>query len=168
MPHFLEKGTQHSSLETNESRLVTKIRWVVEAVNGLIKTWKTLDQVFPNSQIPYIGDYVRIVCALCNAFRPPRVKDKPEDETIANRMLQLASQPNHLQQLVEREGWARKRVIWEALSDDFLSDFPKFTLQELTSLTLGMYQIKQAKSYTDEHLSDDGLYTIFSIGRKDP
>ena len=82
MPHFLEKNKQHSTLEAKESRLGTKIRWVVEAVNGLIKIWKALDNTFPNHQIPYIGDHVRIVCALCNAFRPPRVKDKSEDETM--------------------------------------------------------------------------------------
>lgn len=90
-------------------------------------------------QIPYIGEYVRIVCALCNAFRPPRVTNKPEDKTIAQRMLQLVSQPNHLQELIEREGWARKRVIWELLSVDNLSDFPKLTLDKLTSLTMGVY-----------------------------
>ncbi|XP_051159163.1 uncharacterized protein LOC127280299 [Leptopilina boulardi] len=161
MPHFLEKGTQHTTLEANESRLVTKVRWVVEAVNGLIKTWKALDHVFPNSQIPFIGDYVHIVCTLCNAFRPPRVKDKPDDEIIANRMLQLVSQVNHLQETVESHGWTRKRVIWEPLADTVLTDFPKLTLDELTLLMLGVYQIKQARSYTDEHLSDDGLYSLF-------
>lgn len=65
MPHFLREGRQHSIEDANESRLVTKIRWVVESVNGLIKSWKMLTQVFPNSQIPYVGDYVRIVSALC-------------------------------------------------------------------------------------------------------
>ncbi|XP_018401795.1 PREDICTED: uncharacterized protein LOC108778963 [Cyphomyrmex costatus] len=161
MPHFLERGKQHSTLEANESRLVTKVRWVVEAVNGLIKTWKALDHVFPNSQIPYIGEYVRIVCALCNAFRPPRAQNKPEDEIIGNRMMQLVSQPNHLQELVELEGWGKKRVIWEPLTHDAFNDFPKLTMDELTLLTLGVYQIKQAKSYTFEHLHDDGMYSLF-------
>jgi len=68
MPHFLEVGKQHNTMSANESRLVTKIRWIVESVNGLIKTWKMLANVFPNTQIPYIGDYVRIVSALCNAY----------------------------------------------------------------------------------------------------
>lgn len=56
IPHFLQKGSQYSTNEMNESRLVTKVQWVVKAVNGLIKTWKALRDVFPNNQIPHIGD----------------------------------------------------------------------------------------------------------------
>lgn len=139
MPHFLKKRTQHSTREINESRLVTKVHWIVEAINGLIKKWKALNQVFPNSQISFIGDYVRIICAICNAFRPSRVNDNPDDETIANHILHLASQPNLLQKRIERDGWARKRVIWEELTNNVLNDFPKLILDELTSLTLGIY-----------------------------
>lgn len=45
MPAFLEKGTQFETEEANETRLVTKIRWVVEATNGLIKKWAYFDKV---------------------------------------------------------------------------------------------------------------------------
>jgi len=82
MPHFLQNKHQHTE-EANESRLITSVRWIVEAVNGLIKRWKALGQVMPNSQIPLIGDFVRIVCAICNAFRPPRVKKNIEQEIVA-------------------------------------------------------------------------------------
>jgi len=89
MPHFLQNKHQHTTEEANESRLITSVRWIVEAVNGLIKRWKALGQVMPNSQIPLIGDFVRIVCAICNAFRPPRVKKNDEQEIVAERMLRL-------------------------------------------------------------------------------
>lgn len=161
MPHFLKDGSQHTSSETNESRLVTKIRWVIEAVNCLFKMWKALDHVFPNSQIPYIGEYVRIVSAFYNAFRPPRVTDSPSDVIIAERMLRLSRMPNVLQQRVEREGWSRKRVMWQLMDADTLSDFPKLTMEELTQMTIGSYQIKQAQSYTEEHIADDGIYQLF-------
>ena len=29
-----------------------------------------LSNKIPNSKIPYVGDYVRIVCSFCNVFRP--------------------------------------------------------------------------------------------------
>jgi len=97
MPNFLQ-GSQHDTLSANESRLVTAIRWVVEAVNGLLKTWKMLAHVIPNSQIPYINDFVRIVAALCNAYRPPRVEaSSPDDEIIAQRMLARSRKTNDLQ-----------------------------------------------------------------------
>lgn len=43
MPYFLREGSQHITSEANESRLVTKIRWVIEVVNGLLKKWRALD-----------------------------------------------------------------------------------------------------------------------------
>src|SRR5277367_3696956 len=105
MPHFLEKGkSQHTTLEANKSRLVTKIRWVIESANGRVKKWKALDHVMPNSQIPYIGDYVRIVCALCNAYRPPLV-DVSSDEDLAEKMLDKLKSKNNLQDQVFTEGW---------------------------------------------------------------
>jgi hypothetical protein len=161
MPHFLREGSQHTTSEANESRLVTKIRWVIEAVNGLLKKWKALDHVFPNSQVPYVGDYVRIVSALCNAFRPPRISDDPNDTTIAERMLRLSQMPNLLQERVEREGWSRKRVMWQPVVADSLPDFPQLTLDELAHLTIGSYQLKQAQSYAEEHTAGDGMYELF-------
>jgi len=115
MPHFLQNKHQHTTEEANESRLITSVRWIVEAVNGLIKRWKALGQVMPNSQIPLIGDFVRIVCAICNAFRPPRVKKNDEQEIVAKRMLKLAKKPNQLKLLVETENWAKQRVIWQKM-----------------------------------------------------
>lgn len=70
------------------SRLVTKIRWAVESANGRLKTWKFLANVVTNTQVPFIGDYVRIVASLINAFRPPLSKNSPTDSTVAKRMLE--------------------------------------------------------------------------------
>lgn len=162
MPHFLENQKQHSTEEANESRLVTSVRWVVEAINGLLKTFKALDHVMPNSQIPYIGDYVRIVASICNAFRPPRVTDDPSSEVIAKRMLMLSKSTNELQSLVEKENWSRKKVIWQEMDGQQVEDFPRLTVDELKQITFGVYQLKQARSYTEEHLDEDGLYKIFT------
>ena len=68
------------------------------------KKWGALDHVFSNSQIPYVGDYVHIVSALCNVFRPPRFSDNSNDTIIAECMLRLSQMPNLLQERVEREG----------------------------------------------------------------
>ena len=34
-------------------------------------TWRLIEKTMPNTQIPYVGDYAQIICALCNKFRPP-------------------------------------------------------------------------------------------------
>lgn len=163
MPHFLPKNQkQHTPTEANESRLVTSIRWVVEASNGLIKTFKALENTMPNSQVPYIGDYVRIVAAICNAFRPPRILEDESAAIIGQRMLSLSKQRNDLAEKVEDENWSRKTVIWEKIDENAVTDFPRLTFEELKELTLGVYQLKQASSYTTEHFNDDGMYELYS------
>lgn len=161
MPHFLKKAEkQHSTEEANESRLVTKVRWVVESANGRIKQWKALSNVLPNSQIPFAGDYVRIVCSLCNAFRPPLVTSLESDAVMAKRMMDLAKSPNKLQQKVTDNKWDKKRTIWKSMDASEMPDFPELNEEELRDLTMGVYQIRQAKSYTKEHQTDDGKYEI--------
>jgi hypothetical protein len=61
MPSYLKKGTsQHPTDELNMSRLVTKVRWVVEGANGRIKHWRLLDKVMHNHYVMSIGDFVRL------------------------------------------------------------------------------------------------------------
>ncbi|CAF4641659.1 unnamed protein product [Didymodactylos carnosus] len=76
MPSFLPRvQRQYTSLEGNNNRLITVLRWVIEAVNGRIKQWKIFNQIFPNSSLKNIHAYVSIVCALINRFRSPFVQD---------------------------------------------------------------------------------------------
>lgn len=49
MPCYLPKGAkQHSTEEANMSRLITKVRWVIESVIKRIKQWKMLNKVIPS------------------------------------------------------------------------------------------------------------------------
>ncbi|CAF3140890.1 unnamed protein product [Rotaria sp. Silwood2] len=62
MPAFLKKTEkQLTTTEANQTRFVTKIRWVVESANGRIKTWRFFDRVMPNSMLPIAGDLFSIV-----------------------------------------------------------------------------------------------------------
>ena len=66
-PSFLERGeSQLSDLEANLSRLITKVRWVVEVVNSRIKRWAYLANVVPIQSLHDLQDYIQIVAALCN------------------------------------------------------------------------------------------------------
>ena len=42
------------------------------------------------------------------------------------------------------------------IHDTKLDNFPELTEDELRYLTMGMYQLKQAKSYTDDHFDEKG------------
>lgn len=135
MPHFLRGEKQHTDTEANESRLITNVRWVVESVNALLKT--------------------------CNAYRPPRIHMNENEQIVAQRMLRSLRIPNTLQIRIEKENWARKRIVWQDLDAASMEDIPKLTYDELHDITLGIYQLKQAKSYTQEHKkSEHGLYII--------
>lgn len=163
MPFFLpKKQKQHSTTEANTSRLVTSIRWVVESANGRIKQWKSLDNVVPNSQIPFIGANVKIVCAICNKYRSDLItKSSTFEEALALKMLQLSQSPNRLQERIETNNLIRKYSKWIPLTETSVCNFPKMTEGEIRDLTLGVYQIKQAKNYTLEHSSDKGQYDIY-------
>lgn len=100
-----------------------------------------------------------IVCSMCNAYRPPRVQNAIE-VILAERMLTLATSKNKLKERVECEGWARKRVAWKEITHDTLTDFLHLTTEELCFMTLGDYELKQAKSYPKKHLDDQGLYML--------
>lgn len=73
MPSVL--NVREDRLVLNGRRLIpifyfsNQIQRVVESVNARIKTWKYLGKQLPISQIPCIGDFVRIVSAICNKYR---------------------------------------------------------------------------------------------------
>lgn len=163
MPSFLKKGQKQLTVEeSNTSRLVTKIRWVVESANGRIKNWKYMDKVVPNSQIPYIGDYVKIICAICNKYMKPLSSgDEEEDLLLGSKLKYLAKQNNALMQKVIDEGMDKitsRSVNWKNMDVTDIN-FPKLTEEDLRNLTLGVYQVGLAKSYTIQHLNG-GDYCI--------
>ena len=45
----------------------------------------------------------------------------------------------------------KKRVIWKKMDDTKLDNFSELTEDELRGLTMGIIELQQAKSYTDEH-----------------
>ncbi|VDI45794.1 Hypothetical predicted protein [Mytilus galloprovincialis] len=114
MPSFLGRGEkQHSVEESNTTRLVTKLRWIVESINA--------------------------------------------DELLGAKMLFLSKQINELKNKVENDGLDKRSYKWSKIdSTDFDIEFPRLNEEELRNLTLGTYQLKMAKSYTEEHFDSEG------------
>ena len=161
MPFYLGKGKkQHTTEEANKSRLITKVRWVVESANGRIKQWRFLDKVVPNKLVKYIGDFVKIVCAIINCFRPQTLSIDASSNEIANEMLRKANMDNELKIYLEQNNLITKRSNYSPIECADLTDFPELSIDELREITMGVYQIKQAPCYTNEHLTEDGLYEL--------
>lgn len=92
LPPFLNGRRQFTTSEANQSRCVTKMRWVVEAVNGRIKQFKFLANTIQNSSIPHLEQYLSIVCAIINKYRPPMKTSTAEDVAIGEKMILLRNQ----------------------------------------------------------------------------
>ncbi|CAC5406534.1 unnamed protein product [Mytilus coruscus] len=161
MPCFLSKGAKQQTVdEANTTRLVTKVRWVVESANGRIKQWKFLDKVVAKHYVPHIGDFVRIVCALVNCFRQPLINDFGNDD-IGKEMIEKAQLDNHVKTYVEEHNLLRRKTVYKEVDGATELDmFPRISLNHLRQITMGIYQIKSAKRYTDAHQEDDN-YALF-------
>ena len=69
MPAMKGQRLQLTTKESNDSRFVTKIRWVVEAVHGVIgQKYKLLHNQFMNNTLDNARTYCRIACFLHNRF----------------------------------------------------------------------------------------------------
>ncbi|CAF4409306.1 unnamed protein product [Rotaria socialis] len=89
LPPFLNDRRQFATDEANESRCVTKIRWVVEAVNARLKQFKFFSNTVKNLSIPHLEEYLSIVCSIINRYRTPIKTSALEDIEIAEKMLSL-------------------------------------------------------------------------------
>ena len=157
MPSFLKDKKQHSSIEANQSRIVTKIRWVIESVNSRIKKWKYFSNVLINKNIEFIEKDFRNICALINKYRPQIATTEDDDKFEDYRkMLKISEKENTF--LAEMAKYSNRIKKNAKCVDSIIINFPKLTEEYICSLTFGIYQLKQAKSYTAEHIDENGNY----------
>lgn len=169
MPALLERGQRQLSTEdANDSRIVTKMRWVVEARNGHFRSiYKMLDHVFNIQNSHHIGDYYRIVGALINRFFP-LINMQNATVEVARNMLQRRNNINVVQARVEVDNLILRRGEWERL-DNHLPDFPILDINYLRDLTIGVYQVNLAPGYIqDKLLRDDDEELQFDTLRDEP
>lgn len=133
---------------------------MVESANARIKRWKYLDRVLPTNQVPHIGDFVRIVCAIINKYSPPLCSQCTETQTqMALHMKTLAKEVNSLQAEVEAKD-LDKRSRWRPMEEADFEGFPRLDEDQLRSLTCGVYQLRLSPYYAKEHIDDGSNLTI--------
>ncbi|KAL0879440.1 hypothetical protein ABMA27_003191 [Loxostege sticticalis] len=143
VPGSLQEGeSQLSTLEANKSRAVTICRWVVEAVNGRFKRdFKLLRQDYFNTASKNLMVHFEEILQLINRYM--HVDNRLSTYVISNNLNRRRAQFQPID--VNREN---------------VSDFPEMTFSELILVSLGTYQIKQARSYYGEHVRANGSYVI--------
>lgn len=132
MPALKGKHGQLTTKEANDSRFVTKIRWVVEAVHGQIaQKCKLLHNQFYNRALSDARTYCQIACLLHNLFGKRLNSDNNKLHIIIDRMKLTKNNDNILAQKVACANYNRKTVPFNKQSSNELIDFPEMTLEEL-------------------------------------
>ena len=148
MPKFLQNfEKQHSTYDANASRLVTKIRWVVEAANGRFKKFKIFSNVLSIHNVPTIHDDLRIISSLLNRYRDPLNQQEHDAGCkLAEAMRSVLQNLNALsEQCAIVRGTMRSlpRDLWEPVTNEF--DFPVISEGDLQAICFGTYQLRMAK-----------------------
>jgi hypothetical protein len=159
MPSFGDEDSKIlNTQDANDSRMVTKLRWVVESGNARLKTFKFFARVVSNTQIRHVGSYCRIVAAICNKYRPPLSTDKPHHAEMATAMLnRLYTQNDFAEECKETALIRRSTEVWEDLNDSHVPHFPLLSEDDIIQhITFGAYQIHNARSYINEHFDRHG------------
>lgn len=157
MPPFLNHRRQFSTEESNQSRCITKVRWVVEAVNRRIKEFKYFANTIQNSSLVYLQADLCNVCALINRYRPPIAISKPDDAEIGREMRILATKKNRIEmvklernlfdehlcyvlfQLLNQNNLLRRPSAWETIDHmDIIDHFPILSEEGIGDITFGM------------------------------
>lgn len=142
--------------EANETRMVTRVRYNVERINGVMKlVWKLFLNTIDVNYIPKIMDDFLIGAALINR-KSCLVRDTVKSTIMARCMKLRENEPNVLSAIVEAESF--ERMIRNKLYSTF-NDFrncPKLSIEDLEMVAFGTYQVKQACCYLSNHLDEHG------------
>lgn len=134
--------------------------------NSFLKnSFKALKEV-PNKSLPHtLVDY-KIGGALINAFHKRLASDKEDYKHILANMKRMVSTENLLKSMYE-EMKLKLKSKYDKLDASDVVDFPMLVEQDIkTHITLGTYQLSQAKSYIAEHLNVNGDYQIMVCKEK--
>lgn len=137
VPAFLQQNKkQFTTEEANDSRLITKTRWVVEARNGHLKSiFKFFAETISITHTVNLGDFLKIAAAIINRYKDPIHMENDEAE-LANELLERARQPNIMQARVDVENLKTRNGRWVRLNHHHVNGFPRLTLDYLRDLTV--------------------------------
>lgn len=166
MPDLIQRSDTNNQLSTiaaNRSRLVTAIRFVVEARNGHLKTiFKIFRMKWNPICLKHLEDDIEVCSALINNYFQRIESNKGIEDEIIQRMLTRLNTPNKLAEIVLKQAF-QKEMKHFILYNDFDS-LPFLTELQLIFISLGRYQIQQAESYCQEHMREnDSSFILYSF-----
>lgn len=158
---------QLTTQEANQSRLVTKVRYEVERVNGVMKNvWRIFAGVVETQYIPHVMTDFEIGAALINRQSKPRTIDEDKCTIMANSMLSRLNIGNHLQNIVNGRSFERMINAQSYQLIENIETVPPLTFEDLEKIAFGQYQIVQARCYLSNQLSNQCL-SVYSFFKED-
>lgn len=136
---------QLSHGQGNRSRLVTKTRFVVEARNGH-QIFRAFGEQWSTLNLKHLQNDLRIAAAIINKYFEKVVADAGNEEATAIAMLNRVTMPNQIHPIVQTTLFQNQLAQFQQVDKNNF-DFPAFTKEELHKITLGSYQLQQARSY---------------------
>ena len=100
LPSFLNGRRQFTTSAANQSRCVTKVRWVVEAANARLKQFKFFSNTVQNSSLPHLEKYLSIACSIINRYRPPIKISTAEDVEVGQKIIALLNQKKNSETVI--------------------------------------------------------------------
>lgn len=162
LPSFLSKDQKSMSVrQSNETRKLTKVRWVVESAIGRLKRNLLFRNTVPIGCLPTIAIDLRISAALINRFRTPLVTDDENSDRWAAQMLRRMTTQNILRTRFETgEIVSRKKAKWHTITNLALVDFPVLSEDDMRDLCFGTFQVNQGRHYISDQLHSHGSHII--------
>ncbi|XP_043476198.1 uncharacterized protein LOC122507514 [Leptopilina heterotoma] len=156
MPSFADGPRLPLTTEqANISRLVTRVRFQVEKVNGNVKSkFKYFNQTTQNTVLPHLFSDFKVACALYNLTFKKSIPNELERE-IAYNMLERSTQKNLLQVVIKEEKLNGRRSKFASIESSTI-EFPILTLNDLYRYTCGCYQLRMANRYFADHVNSNG------------
>jgi hypothetical protein len=157
IPCDIPKGQQLTWKQANANRFCTSVRWIVEAVNMILKRFKFFQHRIDIHQYPHLKEDARNIAAIHNKYGKMRLRANEEQE--AEKIERNSKKPNKLQSLVTH--LHKKIAIFFKLdASDLEFYFPILTGRDMKILG-SSYGLKLVNSYFYNHLyNNDGKYEI--------
>lgn len=149
-----------STDDCNNSRKVTRCRWVVEAINRVWRTYRYFGKRLDNHSIKNTDKLTRIVCALINMSKNGIFKESEHHFKVSQTLNEkcASSNVNTLYEEIVEKGLHLKWTRVDA--DTAYPDFPRLSLEDIQdNITCGPFAVNVAKRYIQEHFGT-GLFTV--------
>lgn len=168
IPAHASGNRQLTCLEANRTRLVTKCRFEVEKMNGVLKnTFKMFSITQETYWVPTLMHDFTIAAALVNRLKSMRPKQNPSDlhiDELSRKMLERLNTPNFLHEALKGNSFAAVIRAKKYQIFDTPLTFPTLSIDDLKNVSFGIYQINQAKLYVYEHFqANDNQFIVYTF-----